>query len=100
MDKLKFVIRFDQRGAGFYEAFDFYKAVQDILISKNIATHVVQYADPKNPETDGEIVHVEIPYEAENTSLPSQLTIENVRNSLSGIIDKYEKYSNLQIDKL
>jgi hypothetical protein len=98
MEKLNFMITFEQEGLGFYPATDFYQYVLDHL--GGIGIEITQFADPRQQERIGNKLLIEIPYSVTMSSDANKLTIEIVRERLSDILKELDTnniYSNLKI---
>ncbi|MBU2701149.1 hypothetical protein Ga0466249_002263 [Sporomusaceae bacterium BoRhaA] len=100
LKKIKFMLRYDQKGRGFHiNSMELYGEVNKRLISKQIATSVEQDSDPREPLSDGDILHMEVPYLIKNDTNSSNLTIENIKTALKDIdlFDNKSLFSNVKI---
>lgn len=97
LKEIKFMVRFDQKRKGFYDTTELYQEVNKRLMSKQIATGVAQYGDPRRPIADRNILHVEVPFLVKNDIDSNILTIENIKLELKDLLDKKDLYSNFRI---
>lgn len=97
LKEIKFMLRFDKKKKGLYDAMELYQEVNKRLTSKQIATGVSQYGDLRRPLYDRNTLHIEVPFLVKNDIDSNILTIENIKCELKNLLDKKDLYSNFRI---